>query len=142
MITGFICSAFDLCHAGHILMLKECKQNCDKLIVALHSDPTIDRPKKNSPIQTLVERMIKLEAIKYIDEIIVYDTEYQLENILLTLNPDIRFLGTDYIGKKFTGDDMDIDIIYIDRSHGYSTSELRKRVWRAENEIANIKRDS
>jgi len=131
-IIGFTASSFDLLHAGHILMLKDSKSKCDYLIVALQSDPTLDRPEKNFPIQTLEERLIQLQAVKYIDEIILYDTEKDLMNILESTKIDIRFLGDDYIGKDFTGRDYCIDsgikIMYNSRSHGYSSTELRKRI--------------
>lgn len=131
-IIGFTASAFDLLHAGHILMLKEAKNNCDYLIVALQSDPTIDRPEKNKPIQALEERLIQIQAVKYIDEVILYNTEADLLNILASTKIDIRFLGDDYIDKNFTGKDYCIDnnikIFYNNRDHGYSSTELRKRI--------------
>ena len=127
---GFTCSCFDLLHAGHILMLQDAKSKCDKLIVGLQSDPTIDRPEKNKPIQSLEERRIQLEAVKYIDEIIEYDTEEDLYKKLLDLNPDVRILGSDYDipDKRFTGDDLDIEIYYHNRNHNYSSTNLRKKI--------------
>ena len=125
---GFTCSCFDLLHAGHILMLQDAKRHCDKLIVGLQTDPTIDRPEKNKPIQSLEERKIQLEAIKYVDEVFIYDTEEELYKKLLDINPDVRILGSDYIGKSFTGDDLDIEIHYHDRNHNYSTTNLRKKI--------------
>ena len=126
---GFTCSCFDLLHAGHILMLQDAKRQCDKLIVGLQTDPTIDRPDtKNKPIQSLEERKIQLEAIKYVDEVFIYDTEEELYKKLLDINPDVRILGSDYIGKSFTGDDLDIDIYYHERKHNYSTTSLRKKI--------------
>ena len=126
---GFTCSCFDLLHAGHILMLQDAKRQCDKLIVGLQTDPTIDRPDtKNKPIQSLEERRIQLEAIKYVDEIFTYDTEEDLYKKLLDIKPDVRILGSDYIGKSFTGDDLDIKIYYHDRNHNYSTTNLRKKI--------------
>ena len=124
---GFTCSSFDLLHAGHILMLQDSKTRCDKLIVGLQTDPT-DRPEKNSPIQSLEERRIQLEAVKYVDEIFTYDTEEDLYKKLLDIKPDVRILGSDYIGKSFTGDDLDIKIYYHDRSHNYSSTNLRQRI--------------
>ena len=125
---GFTCSCFDLLHAGHILMLQDAKARCDKLIVGLQSDPTIDRPEKNKPIQSFEERKIQLEAVKYIDEIFVYETEEDLYKKLLDIKPDVRILGSDYIGKSFTGDDLDIQIYYHERKHNYSTTNLREKI--------------
>ena len=126
---GFTCSTFDLLHAGHILMLKDAKRHCDRLIVGLQTDPTIDRSDtKNKPIQSLEERRIQLEAVKYVDEIFTYDTEEELYKKLLDIKPDVRILGSDYIGESFTGDDLDIKIYYHDRSHNYSTTKLRKKI--------------
>ena len=126
--VGFTCSCFDLLHAGHIIMLEYAKKRCDKLIVGLQTDPTIDRPEKNKPIQSLEERRIQLEAVRYVDEIFTYDTEEDLYKKLLFINPDVRILGSDYIGKSFTGDDLDIKIYYHDRNHNYSTTNLRKKI--------------
>ena len=125
MKIGFTCSCFDLLHAGHILMLKDAKAQCDYLIVGLQTDPTIDRPEKNKPIQSFEERKIQLEAVKYVDEIFVYETEKDLYKKLLEINPDIRILGSDYINKPFTGDDLDIKIYYHERKHNYSSTNLR-----------------
>ena len=125
---GFTCSCFDLLHAGHILMLKDAKEQCDKLIVGLQTDPTIDRPEKNKPIQSFEERYIQLQAVKYIDEIFIYDTEEDLYKKILYFNPDVRILGSDYIGKSFTGDDLDIEIHYHERNHNYSTTNLRNKI--------------
>jgi len=128
-IIGFTCSCFDLLHAGHVLMLLDAKKQCDHLIVALQSDPTIDRPKsKNKPIQSIKERKIQLEAIKYIDEIIIYDTEDDLYQLLKNIKPDIRILGSDYINKSYTGDDLNIKIYYHKREHSYSSTNLRDRI--------------
>ena len=126
---GFTCSCFDLLHAGHILMLQDAKSRCDKLIVGLQTDPTIDRPDtKHKPIQSLEERQIQLEAVKYVDEIFTYNAEEDLYKKLLDIKPDVRILGSDYIGKSFTGDDLDIKIYYHDRNHNYSTTNLRKKI--------------
>ena len=126
---GFTCSCFDLLHAGHILMLQDAKRHCDKLIVGLQTDPTIDRPDtKNKPIQSLEERQIQLEAVRYVDEVFIYDTEEELYKKLLFINPDVRILGSDYIGKSFTGEDLDIKIYYHDRNHNYSTTNLMKKI--------------
>ena len=126
---GFTCSCFDLLHAGHILMLQDAKRHCDELIVGLQTDPTIDRPDtKNKPIQSLEERRIQLEAVKYVDEIFIYDTEEELYKKLLFINPDVRILGSDYKGKSFTGEDLDIEIYYHKRKHNYSSTNLRKKI--------------
>jgi len=133
MKKGFTCSAFDLLHAGHILMLKEIRGQCDFLVVGLQSDPTIDRPEKNKPIETLEERKIKLEGCKYVDEIIVYNTEAELIELLKKVNPDVRFLGEDWRGKHFTGDDLPIQIIFNSRDHSYSSTDLRERILNSNN---------
>ena len=130
---GFTCSTFDLLHAGHILMLKESAEVCDFLIVGLQTDPTIDRPlTKNTPIQTLEERKIQLEAVRYIDDIYVYDTEDSLIDLLKLVKPDIRILGSDYEGKPFTGDFLNIPIYFHERKHDYSTTNLRKMIYNRE----------
>ena len=126
---GFTCSCFDLLHAGHILMLKDAKKQCDYLIVGLQTDPTVDRPKKkNKPIQSLEERRIQLEAVKYIDEIIIYNSENDLYKLLKKINPNVRILGTDYKNKKFTGDDLNLKIYYHKRNHDFSSSNIRKKI--------------
>ena len=127
---GFTCSCFDLLHAGHILMLEDSKKQCDYLIVGLQTDPTIDRPKeKNKPIQSLEERRIQLEAIKYVDEVITYETENDLYELLYKLMPNVRILGTDYEHKYFTGIEIEgIDIYFHKRDHDYSTSSLREKI--------------
>ncbi len=127
MKTGFVCSAFDLCHAGHLLMLNECKKHCSTLIVGLHVNPSHERQHKNSPAESLLERWIRLDSNKNVDKVIPYETEGDLLVLLSWLSPDIRFLGDDYIDKDFTGKELDIDIFYCKR-YGYSSSELRKRV--------------
>tara|TARA_B100001029_G_C15033485_1_gene438586 strand:+ start:472 stop:882 length:411 start_codon:yes stop_codon:yes gene_type:complete len=128
-IIGFTCSCFDLLHAGHILMLKDAKDQCNYLIVGLQTDPTMDRPRtKNKPIQSLKERKIQLEAVKYIDEIIIYNTEQELYSLLKKIMPDIRILGSDYINKEFTGSDLKIKKYFHKRSHGYSSSYLRELI--------------
>ncbi len=137
MKVGFNCSTFDLFHAGHVAMLKIEKQHCDHLIVALQSDPTIDRPDtKNKPVQSLYERYVQISACKYVDEVLVYETEEDLENIFKTQTIHIRFLGEEYRNKSFTGKqycpDKGIDIFYHERDHPYSSSNLRKRVYEAE----------
>lgn len=127
-MRGFTASAFDLLHSGHIAMLEEAHNQCDYLIVGLHTDPTADRPNKNKPVQTTFERFIQLKGCKFVDEIIPYDTEEDLVNLLQLVKPDVRFIGEDYRGKTFSGDDLDIPIIYTRRRHNFSTSALRQRV--------------
>ena len=127
MIKGFTCSTFDLLHAGHIEMLREAKAQCDYLIVGLQTDPTIDRPQKNKPIQSLHERYIQLSAVKYIDQIIPYDTEDSLIDLIKLINPHIRIVGEDYRDKPFTGKEL-TPIYYNSRKHNLSSSALRDRL--------------
>jgi len=134
---GIVFSTFDLLHAGHIAMLAEVKNHCDYLIAGLQTDPTIDRPDtKNKPIQSIVERQITVSATRYVDEIVVYQTEKDLEDILLTLPIDVRILGVEYAEKDFTGKNIcyerNIEIVYNSRDHSFSSSSLRKRVAEAE----------
>ena len=130
--TGITASAFDLLHAGHILMLQEAKTVCDHLVVALQTDPTIDRPSKNKPIQTIEERFVQLSGCKYVDDIITYNTEAELEAIFRNLDVDVRIIGEEYKTKEFTAKDIcnerGIEIYYNSRKHSYSTTELRKRI--------------
>ncbi len=130
--VGITFSAWDLLHAGHILMLEEAKSQCDWLVVALQSDPTVDRPEKNKPIQTMYERYIQLKGCRYVDEIIPYTTEEEVQLILESRHFDVRIIGEDYLGKYFTGKDIcierNIDIYYNSRQHHLSSSELRKRI--------------
>jgi glycerol-3-phosphate cytidylyltransferase len=134
MKVGFVCSAFDLLHPGHVLMLKECKENCDFLIVGLQTNPTHDRPYKNKPIQSIFERYIQLHGCKFVDQIIPYDTEKDLENILGTLDFNVRFIGEEYkcTNKEFTGEYIckmrNIKMFYTKRNHSYSSTELRDRL--------------
>ena len=133
MKVGITFSTFDLLHAGHIAMLREAKSKCDYLIVGLQSDPTIDRPDtKNSPIQTMFERYLQLKAVEYVDEVVPYQTERDLEDILETLPINIRILGEEYRDKDFTGKDIcrkrDIELHFNKREHRFSSSDLRKRV--------------
>tara|TARA_A100001201_G_scaffold15179_2_gene18344 strand:- start:443 stop:784 length:342 start_codon:yes stop_codon:yes gene_type:complete len=109
-------------------MLKDAKEQCDYLIVGLQTDPTLDRPEKNKPIQSFEERKIQLEAVKYVDEILKYNTEKELFEILRMLRPDVRILGSDYEGKYFTGTELNIPIYYHKRNHNYSSSNLRKKI--------------
>jgi len=135
---GFTCSTFDLLHAGHVTMLEEAKRECDYLIVGLQNDPTLDRPEKNAPVQSIVERQIQLSAIKYVDEIVIYNTEQDLIDLLLTLPIDVRVLGVEYKGKDFTGKDLakqrGIKIVYNGRDHSFSSTSLRNRVVEAQKE--------
>ena len=135
---GITFSTFDMLHAGHVAMLAEAKNHCDYLIVGLQTDPTIDRPDtKNAPIQSILERQIQLSACRFVDEIIVYQTEKDLEDILLTLPIDNRILGVEYANSDFTGRDIcerrGIALIFNSRDHSFSSSNLRERVWSAEN---------
>lgn len=127
MKTGFTCGAFDLLHTGHVLMLKEAKEQCEYLIVGLQTDPSRDRPEKNRPTQSVFERYVQLEGCRYVDKIIPYDNEDDLRNLLLSIEPDVRIIGEDYRGKQFTGCDLPIEVYYNSRRHPYSSSELRKR---------------
>jgi glycerol-3-phosphate cytidylyltransferase len=133
---GFTASQFDMLHAGHIAMLSEARNHCDYLIAGLQNNASWDRPEKNAPIQSIVERQIQLAATRYVDEIVVYNTEKDLEDILLTLPLDVRILGVEYRDKEFTGRDIcvsrDIELIYNKRDHSFSSSSLRKRVAEAE----------
>jgi glycerol-3-phosphate cytidylyltransferase len=123
-------------HAGHVAMLSEARNHCDYLIAGLQNNASWDRPEKNAPIQSIVERQIQLAATRYVDEIVVYNTEKDLEDILLTLPLDVRILGVEYRDKEFTGRDIcvsrDIELIYNKRDHSFSSSSLRKRVVEAE----------
>ena len=130
--VGFVCSAFDLFHAGHILMLKEAKTQCDYLIVGLQSDPTVDRDWKNKPVQTLFERFVQVSACKYVDEIVPYTTENELLDILRSYDIDVRIVGEEYLGKQFTGCELDMKVYYNKRQHSFSSSELRSRVYNIE----------
>ena len=128
MRVGFTCSCFDLFHAGHIMMLKEAKQQCDYLIVGLQTDPTLDRPQKNKPIQSVFERFVQLDACKYVDEVVVYATEKDLMDILLSYPIDVRIIGDEYEHKDYTGKNLPIEVYYNSRKHSFSTTELRERV--------------
>lgn len=129
---GFTAGTFDLCHAGHLLMFKEIRKQCDYLIVGLQSDPTIDRPEKHVPVETVEERLIRLQACKYIDRIIPYDTEADLYRILEREKIDVRFLGADWKDKKFTGYNLPINVVFNTRDHTYSSSNLRERIKRSD----------
>lgn len=132
MIVGFTCSTFDLLHAGHVQMLREAREQCDYLICGLQVDPSVDREEKNPPIQTVVERYTQLKAVSYVDEIIPYGTEEDLEDILSMYNIDVRVLGEEYREKDFTGKDIckrrGIQLHFNKRDHRFSSSDLRARV--------------
>ena len=132
IIKGFTCGAFDLLHTGHALMLKECKEYCDYLIVGLQRDPSVDRPDKNKPVQSYKERDIMIKSIKWVDEVVYYDTELDLYDLLSAADIDVRIIGSDWKGKTFTGHDLPIKVVFNSRGHGYSTSSLRSRVYHAE----------
>jgi glycerol-3-phosphate cytidylyltransferase len=138
MKIGFNCSSFDLLHAGHVTMLKMEKELCDYLVVALQIDPTIDRPGiKNKPVQSAYERYVQLQACKYVDEILIYETEFDLLQLLQTQTIHIRFLSEEYLNRDFTGKEYcmanGIELHYHKRGHKYSSSELRSRTARLEN---------
>lgn len=128
---GITCSTFDLLHAGHVVMLEEAKRHCDYLIAALQVDPTQDRKEKNKPIQSVVERQIQLAAVRFVDEIVVYNTEKELDDIFLTLPINVRIIGEEYKDKDFTAKKIcykrKIDIIYNKRDHSFSSTDLKKR---------------
>lgn len=144
MKIGFNCSSFDLFHAGHVTMLKMEKQLCDYLIVALQVDPTVDRPGiKNKPTQSIYERYVQLQACKYVDEILVYSTEYDLLQLIMTQKIDIRFLSEEYLNRDFTGKQYciqnGIELHYHKREHDYSSTELRNRVYDLEKQKRELK---
>lgn len=132
MVVGITFSTFDLLHAGHVQMLREAKEHCDYLICGLQMDPSQDRKEKNAPVQTIVERYTQLNGVKYVDEIIPYSTEKDVEDILTMYHINVRILGEEYRDKEFTGKDIcrkrDIDLYFNKRDHRFSSSDLRKRV--------------
>lgn len=132
MKIGFTCSTFDLLHAGHVQMLREAKEQCDYLICGLQVDPSVDRKEKNSPVQTLVERYSQLHACRYVDEIIPYQTEEDLEDILRMYHLDVRILGEEYRERDFTGKNIcqgrNVELYFNKRDHRFSTTDLRNRV--------------
>jgi len=137
MRVGFTASTFDLLHAGHVQMLREAKQQCDYLICGLQIDPSVDRKEKNSPVQTIVERYTQLKAVGYVDEIIPYSTEQDLEDILTMYHIDVRVIGEEYRDGKFTGRAIcakrDIELYFNKRDHRFSSSDLRARVAERQN---------
>jgi glycerol-3-phosphate cytidylyltransferase len=136
MKVGITFSAFDLLHVGHVKMLEEAKSNCDYLIVGLQTDPTLDRPEKNKPTQTVVERYIQLKACKFVDEIVPYATEQDLEDILQSFQIDLRFVGDEYKDRDFTGrtycEEKEIELYFNSRDHRFSSSVLRREVYQIE----------
>lgn len=135
MRIGFTASAFDLLHAGHVQMLREAREHCEYLICGLQTDPTIDRPEKNKPIQSVFERYVQLSGCRYVDEIIPYATESDLLDIMLTYSIHTRFIGEEYRDKEFTGKQLCLDngikIHYNSRKHSFSSSSLRKKIQQA-----------
>lgn len=135
--VGIVFSAFDLLHAGHVCMLREAKEQCDYLICGLHLDPSVDRPEKNSPIQTIVERYTQLKGVRYVDEIIPYSSEKDVEDILTMYRIDVRILGEEYREKDFTGKDIckkrGIALYFNKRDHRFSSADLRSRVTEGQN---------
>ena len=134
---GFTCGAFDVLHTGHAMMLEEARSVCNYLIVGVQSDPSIDRPEKNKPIQSYEERIIMVKAMKFVDEVVAYDTEDDLVKLLTELKPDIRILGADWKGKKFSGYERPIKCYFNSRNHTWSSSNLRKRIYEAEKNIVS-----
>jgi len=131
MIRGFACGVFDLYHPGHVLMLKECKEHCDQLTLAINRSENFDElinPGKRKPFFTLEERKLVMASVKYVDEVIDYESEEELTTIMSSGNFDVRFLGDDYKGKPITAEEAIKHIVYIDRSHGYSTSKLVQEI--------------
>ena len=140
---GITCSTFDLLHTGHIIMLEECKKHCDFLICAIQVDPTIDRKEKNKPIQSLVERYIQLDAVKYVDKIIPYTTEEELLTIFSSLDLDVRIIGEEYKDSDFTAKNIclkrGIKLVYNKRDHDFSSSSLRERIYKQESNKRFVK---
>jgi len=134
--VGITCSTFDLFHAGHVIMLEEAKRQCDYLIAAIQVDPTLDRQAKNKPVQSIIERQIQVSACKHVDEIIVYSTEKELEDIFMALPIDVRILGEEYKDTEYTGKEIcmkrGIELYFNKRDHFFSSSDLRLRVFDAE----------
>lgn len=137
-IVGFVASAFDLLHPGYILMLQDAKERCDYLIAALHNDPTVERTTKNKPIQNAYERRLILESVRYVDEVVEYSTEKELEQLLLLKKPDIRIIGSDWKDKEYTAKDLPIKIHWHHRNHDWSTTNLRCKIAKAEEEKSSI----
>jgi glycerol-3-phosphate cytidylyltransferase len=136
---GFTCGAFDLFHAGHTTMLSDCRDRCDYLIIGLHTDPSSERKHKNKPIQSMYERYLQLSGCKYVDQIVPYDTENDLRNLLATLDINIRFIGMDHVRGPITAEDVcklrNIEICFNERYHNFSSSELRNRIGQEKSSI-------
>ena len=129
---GFTCSTFDLLHAGHVTMLAEARDQCDFLVVGLLSDPTIDRAStKNKPVQSMFERWLQLQGVRYVDMIVPFSTEQDIVDILLTIQPDVRIVGSEYKNTQFTGSDLNVQVYFNNRNHSFSSSELRHRIERS-----------
>lgn len=132
MIRGITFGTWDMLHPGHLFLFKKAKEGCDKLIVCLHVDPNVERQNKNRPVESIFERWMRLEGCKYVDEIIPYEKEEEIFTILELIKPEKRFLGTEYFGADFTAknicNDLGIEVVYIDRHHNYSSTNLRKRL--------------
>jgi len=143
---GITCSTFDLLHAGHVVMLEEAKRHCDYLIAALQVDPTYDRESKSKPIQSIVERQIQLAAVKYVDEIVMYSTESELEDLFLTLPLNVRILGTEYRDIDFTAKqiclDRGIELFYNVRDHSFSSTSLRQRIFTSQTDQLTAYKDA
>ena len=129
MIRGVIAGNFDVIHPGYIRMFKECKEHCNHLTVLLHTDPSIERPNKLAPILSISERIEILTAIEYVDSVSIYNVESDLRDRLREMVPNIRFLGDDYKGKKITGEELNIPIHYLDRSHGWSSTKFKQLIY-------------
>ena len=142
--TGFVASSFDILHPGYVMMLQECKDNCDYLVVGLHENPAWGRDNKNSPIMSLHERFLVLKSIRYVDEIAPYNNENELVNLLKFYSPDVRFLGSDYkteeMKRKITGRLYCENIHFINRFHNYSSSSLRKEIYEAEKRKVDLEK--
>ena len=142
--TGFVASSFDILHPGYVMMLKECKDNCNYLVVGLHENPSWGRDNKNSPIMSLHERFLVLKSVRYVDEIAPYNNENELVNLLKFYSPDVRFLGSDYkteeMKRKITGRLYCENIHFINRFHNYSSSSLRKEIYEAEKRKVDLEK--
>jgi len=128
MKVGIIAGNFDVIHPGYINMFNQCVENCDKLIILLQGDPTIERPEKCKPVLSIKERTDILLSLRQVSEVVVYNIESELYERIKEVNPDVRFLGDDYIGRSFTGDDLPIKIHFLERNHGWSTTKFKKLI--------------
>ena len=134
MKKGLTVGTFDLFHAGHVIMLRDCKRFCDRLVVGIQVDPSVERPEKNKPIQSIIERDIEVSSCKYVDAVFIYETEKDLEDVLSIIDVNVRFIGSDWYNKEITGGEIcrkrGIKIIYTDRDHKWSSNNLRERIWK------------